>query len=929
MYHPFKKSSSYLRDALYKEYKHNCSYCSQLIPQIRYMHVDHIVPTNMPQCIEDDVVAYISELEADGFIQDSIENYLPSCSACNIQKNNTVYTASNLRFYHEMARQHVSNILKLIDETKSGREYFFDPVDSSVWKQLDFKYQRGLEHAVMGYRLTDADVVACPLFPQVEHTEKQLRIVDYAVIMGETGCGKSISLFQTGYRFVQKGWQVYQLNNLNELTSVRLPENTENSLYLIDDAQVYSEQFINDVCRQARPNRKVLLAKTVSDRLDYEDIVLTNKDAVSVLFREYIKRKDEIWPIVKECDNSVGVNMMDIPIEQRLKSAKEAKTPWQFNYILRGGWKSMKDLYSSICGHGNCDLLAAAIAVFQLLKLDKPVNLTYINDAFEWCKLEYRWDKSDIDYLVQKRVVLSEDEVRIVHLQSAKVIASLFFDSENNEKQQALIRVIENEFGERRVSSLGMVWLCNGCNYSYNYHFCAEEIFITESIKESINMFLKSLSTSEEVRNMMYLMERIFFVTRNRGDNLYLFIQNENVIRNYVCEVDSTSASGFNALLNTIYNSDKTIHSSFCKKIDWCALIQRMQLEKEPDYYAWGGFLNRGLLLLGKKEYEKYSDPLYSLMEWVVKRANIYNIEQTTRFLCSVGFSNSDRIHDLIPLLLPVYKKYFTIDMKQAIHLFDFDFLGYICGIAFFGRKNKPTRRQLDTAQKIIAAIPVDRIAEIISDSDMQEWFSIGDTLGLILAYDVQKYKTIMSNVDLQRLSSSVRNSWGQSHEICMVVNFLHEADEALAKKFVEMNGKEVVCYYSMLIVADTDGAIRDNIERAVPLKLFTENWWDTSLEALKKLKNTNYQFTKEYLETNVSQIAKRYSNVTALDFTENDSLEMLRLIKRISPGAFAQIVSLIDKKNVIDKWDRCAGIDSRKKRWVSKRKEEYLQMLE
>ena len=393
MYHPFKKSSSYLRDAIFREYKCKCSYCGNPIPQIRYMHVDHILPTNLPQCIDDEVSDYITELELDGFIQDSIENYLPSCSACNITKNNTIYKASNLRYFHEMARNHVSGILKFIEQTKGGKEYFFEPVDGSVWKHLDFKYQRGLEHAVMGYRLTEADVVACPFFPQVERTEKQLKIVDYAVIMGETGCGKSISLFQTGYRFAQKSWQVYLLNNLNELTAVHLPENSENSLYLIDDAQIYSENIINDICRQARPNRKILLAKTVTDHLNSEDIVLTNKEAIGVLYRNFFSRKDEIWPIVKECDSSVGVNMMDIPIEQRLKSANEAKTPWQFNYILRGGWKSMKDLYSSIGGHGNCDLLAASIAVFQLLKLDKPVSLTYINDVFKQCKLDFCWNK--------------------------------------------------------------------------------------------------------------------------------------------------------------------------------------------------------------------------------------------------------------------------------------------------------------------------------------------------------------------------------------------------------------------------------------------------------------------------------------------------------------------------------------------------------
>lgn len=927
MYHPYNKSSSYLRDALYKEYKHKCPYCGELISQIRYMHVDHILPTNMPECIDSDVEDYISELRAGGFIRDSIENYLPSCSACNIKKNNTIYKATNLRYFHEIARQHVTNILKQIEETKNGKEFYFEPVDSNVWKQLDYKYQRGIEHAVMGYRLTDADVVACPLFPQVERTVKQLKIVDYAVIMGETGCGKSISLFQTGYKFVQKGWQVYQLVNLHELTVIHLPENTENSLYLIDDAQIYSEHFIDDLCRQARPNRKILLAKTVTDSLNSEDIVLTNQDAISVLFREYISKKEEILRIVNECDSSVGVHMMDIPIEQRLKGAKEAKTPWQFNYILRGGWKSMKDLYSLISGRGNCDLLAASIAVFQLLNLDKPVSLTYINEAYRCCKLDYSWNKRDIDFLVQKRVVLSEDEVRIVHLESAKIITSLFFDSEKNEKQIAMIRIIENEFKARRVSPLGMVWLCNGCNYSYRYHFCAEEIFITMNIKESINTFLQNIGTSEEVRNMMYLMERIFFVSRGRGDNLQLFVNNESVISKYICEVDSTSASGFSALFNSIYNCDKEIHNSFCKKLDWGALIQRMQIENTPDYYAWGGLFNRGLLLLGQKEFNKYSDSMYSLMEWVVKKANIYNIEQTTNFLCSVEFMNGDRVHDLMPLLLPVYEKYFNTDMRQAIHLFDFDFLGYICGINFF-HKNKPTGRQLETAQMIISAIPADRMAEIISDSNMQEWINIGYTLDLILAYNVEKFKVIMGMVDLQKLSHAVSNSWGQSHEICMVVNYLREADEMLAHRFVEMNVKQVVCYYSTLIVVDADGAIKASIARAIPLKLFTENWWDTSLEALMKLKKTNYQFTKDYLETNVSQIAQRYSNVTALDFTENDSLKILKLINEISHSAYNQIVSLIDRQNVIDRWDRCGGIDHRKMYWVAKRKEEYLQML-
>ena len=45
MYHPYKKDSSYVREALYKVYGCKCSYCNANL-ELRHMHVDHILPTN-------------------------------------------------------------------------------------------------------------------------------------------------------------------------------------------------------------------------------------------------------------------------------------------------------------------------------------------------------------------------------------------------------------------------------------------------------------------------------------------------------------------------------------------------------------------------------------------------------------------------------------------------------------------------------------------------------------------------------------------------------------------------------------------------------------------------------------------------------------------------------------------------------------------
>lgn len=927
MYHEYKKTSSFLRNAIYQTYKHKCQYCGRLIPQIRYMHIDHILPTNMPQYIEEDVTEYIKELEEEGFIQDSIENYLPACAACNIEKNNSIYKASSLRYYHEIARKHLQNVLNQIEQLKGGEEYFYEPVDTNVWEQMDFKYQRGVEYAVMGYRLTAADVVSCPVFPQVYKLDKRLNIVDYASIVGETGCGKSITLFQIGYRFLNRGWQVYLLRNIEEFAFIVLPENTEKSLYLIDDAQIYSEQFIDNILSQARPNRKIVLAKTVSDISSSEEVVLTNADAVRIIYQNFYSRKKEIWPIVKECDNTVGVNMMDIPIERRLESARAAKTPWLFNYILRGGWKSMKDLYESIIKRNNSQLLAATIAVFQVLNLDRPVDILYINKVFEQCGYKYAWNKNDIDYLVKKKILISEDEIRIVHLESAYVISSLFFDSEKNEEQTALITAIEHEFENQRISSLGIVWLCNGCKYFYNSFHDAEEIFITDVIRDSVDKKLVKLNTSEEIRNMMYLLERIIVSSRGRDNELKLFLDNENLIKEYVNKVDSISAWGFRTLLNTLYNSDKRIHRSFCRKLDWNYLMRRMQDEINPDYYVWGGFFNRGILLLGKNEYEKYSDSMYLLMKWCVSNVNMHNVEQITSFICSVAFMNTERVHDLIPSLLPVYRQYFETDMKNAMHLFDFDFLAYICGIGFF-RKNNPTPRQLDTANLIIQAIPTDKLAAVISESNMSEWFAIRDTLWMILTYNPSKFKDIMGKVDLVKLSDKTNNSWEHSHEICMVIDFLYEAGNSLAKRFIKINTNRITCYYSVMIAIDADGAIALNTEQGIPIELFTEHWWDSSFEALKALARRNVSFTREYLRNNIQMIAQRYSNVTALDFEEKYSLEILYFIKKLDEQLYQEIISLIDKDRVLEKWDKCGGINPRKKRWINKRKEEYLKLL-
>ena len=177
MYHRYSKNDPLVRKALYEAYSKKCAYCGDLI-QPKNMHVDHILATNAKKSDDSDFNQYIDELNNDGFILDSIENYRPSCAACNLIKSNRNLNVASLRFYHNQAKEKSSKVLSVINKYQNQDVSFsqFDP-DYDYWEKIDFSHQKDISEAIAGYRLQPCHVCACPRLTQVEEIKKRLDIV--------------------------------------------------------------------------------------------------------------------------------------------------------------------------------------------------------------------------------------------------------------------------------------------------------------------------------------------------------------------------------------------------------------------------------------------------------------------------------------------------------------------------------------------------------------------------------------------------------------------------------------------------------------------------------------------------------------------------------------------------------------------------------
>lgn len=848
---------------------------------------------------------------------------MPSCAACNISKSNRFFSASNLRFYHERARSHVDEILKIIDAIKETEETYYDPVDAEIWEELDFSYQRDLSHAIMGYRLTPADVQACPRFPQVEKIKKQLEIVDYTVIAGETGCGKSISVYQAAFDFYEAGWRVYRCKALNDIATLRIPDNTELSLYVIDDAQLLTEQIIETIKMQARPNAKILFAITVSSVVKPDTILLTNREAIELMHDDFQKKKEEIIPIVRKCDKSIGISFMDQPIERRLRAAKQAITPWQFNYVLRGGWQTMKERYQTICRHNDCDFLATAIAVCQIMKLDHSIGYEWLCEEINKIDNSFNWTHADLKYLVEGMIVFSEDDVRIVHMESAKVIIALFIRDGEEKKQQVLLKFIEQVFVNRYFPLLGIVWLCNGVR-SYSSIYSIYEYFVTDKMIDSALESLEDYNSSEERMWVAFFMEMVFDLRCDKNGKYY-FNKHKSILLEWIQCADSKTAYAYSDLVNTLINKDVKQHKKFVSKIDWSNLQEKMLNENKPDLYAWGRLFNRLLYSFPKKEYLSIGKLFQLSIERLSNKAAISNIEGLTRFFCFIMHTNEEAVRNAIEKLIPLYSLYFKKDMYKAIELFDFDFLGYVCGLSLLGR-HRASKAQKKSAQLIVSVIPEKEFAETISKCLPRDWHSVNPIMSLIGRYDIEKAKRIVNLIDMSSLAENAKDSWGNSYEISELCEILYIGNYKVARRFIEDNMDKIHIMYSSFVMMSPRTAIKA-FEKGVEVELVTEHWWEVSLFALKELLRIDNEKTREILQKNVPKFIEKINSITALEFNESYCLDFWLLIYKSAPEILESIISAIDAEKIKSNWNR--GVIYRgKEKQVETRRKQFFDLI-
>lgn len=895
-YHPYSKSDPLVRKALYEAYSKKCAYCGDLI-QPKNMHVDHILATNAAEVCDIEFETYMDELRHDGFILDSIENYRPSCASCNLRKNNQNFSVSNMRFFHSEAIKKAPKVLSIINKFKTKPVSFdeFNP-DYDYWERIDFSCQKDISEAIAGYRLQPCHVNACPRLKQVESIKNRLGIVDYVIVEGEPGCGKSITIYQAAFDLSLKGYYVFRYINKNAEETIFVPRSDENRyLIIIDDAQNLPQYLIDQVITQSQRQTKLILSftKIEHDSHQYsEPIRITNLDAVKAIVLEYRKRKQEIMPIVQQFDRYVGDGMTDTPYERRINNAATKTTPWLFNYTLRGGWNTINEQFQAVFYHNRCGLLSAIIALLQIAKMDGAISFQWLQSYIQKFDNEIIWTDDDLEYLISEKLIASSYDVRIVHIESAKHVIHNFFKIADETSKKLLCRILEDSYVNHLFTEQGLNWVQSVLSSSA---YCLEERVFTESMLDSVFSNFDSITDEERRGHTVYFLERVFHFHRKKNGRYY-FKQYEHTIAQWISTATGKNAYAYSQLLNALNNERNDSLKCFVAQINIKSLLQNFDTSSVDDLYVWSRLFNR---ISQAYDIESYSELGKLLKEHLVSISHVVTVHNVGLFYDSITqiyFLNPDLAIGLLTDNINNYQNLWTSKPEEAIDIMGFEFLGYVCGVSFLSY-HKPTKKQRAFSKTFVNALPVIPVAAYISQSLPRDWNSIFYLGCLLYRENKNRYAQIVKQIDIDAINNISQPLWYKTNDdLHLLFRFLALGDRKTAQIFLEANMDKIKELGVVFIEVFPEHAIK-LYKKGVRLRLFENHWNSTSLDALKALHDFSVEDYCAMLSSEVLLFANRISEMCILDFEKHDNTlyDIILYIKNTCPDALVHIVQMLD----------------------------------
>ena len=484
--------------------------------------------------------------------------------------------------------------IELVNMIKGWLDSITGPTDCS-WEQVDFQYQRGIENAIAGKRLGPSDVRECPELSICTEIVKELDRSHIHEIVGLPGCGKSITAWHAAKKYCESGYSIWRPRASSTLEQLLadIPDSTP-KLLVIDDAQRYGPHFANRISEISGKSTKVLLVSTIDTRLLPQVFCVRAEKVVDELKEAITIRSDEVLPIIKSYDDSVGDRYFETSFEKRIDESGHQKTPWEFFWFLRGGWQTAVREFESIKQFSSASDLLTTIAIGQIASCDAGVGFDWVKTHSQSIGISEDNIHRGFRHLEALGLITASNIIRTKHIRFASSVIERSLHHESVDSWHTTIAIFTKAVLEDATNFKGVRWLLNSAARSDAFRSSRRKEF-----NDIIDPVLQQCALeTEDIKWAAGCFSSLYSAFELRHEK---FMEHEDLVLGWCTSGCNEIAYFSSNILNNLINrsrdekdpTPRDAAKEFIEKINVSELIERANAIHIDHFYYFGSLLDR------------------------------------------------------------------------------------------------------------------------------------------------------------------------------------------------------------------------------------------------------------------------------------------------------------------------------------------------
>ena len=805
------------------------------------------------------------------------------------------------------AMPHASEVRELLDVVRRMGKLQHPSHPRSIWRPVVFGDGRDLGPALMGRSLGPEDAIACPKLLEVDTAVNELKQAYSARIVGEPGSGKSICAYQTALHFANNGWSVLRLTDPRvETIELEVPDVRQRAIFIIDDAHLMNKAALR-VAEDAAGPRRLLLSTHNAVKHDTSSrgaIIIDTKRAVRTIASALRNEPERTLDVVRRIDNDVGHLPFNVSLEDRIVQAEQhAQFPWQFCFIVGGGWRRATSA-TAAARSAHADITLAGIAIRQLASRDARPSLHEVTALLDIAGLSTSEVQASVQWLIHDRLVIGLHDLRCPHQRFALVVFRKVLEGQDNVGRERIGRLLQHIVADVDYPIAGLRLLLQELRFADDtrpWTFLIPEA----SLEPLIERCWQASKPEDRTFASLLLSEIGFYV---EGWPRTQFEGRQHILGRWISDPVEPSGYGLAWLIHAVRSKDEIFARALVEASDPRALAVAISAVTSKTAYNLGEILSALHADPGTPWDRTFLENL-DRPKLIGFAANWPESEPAWAFtnFCR-AIPDETLALDMVECFIPTAQKLLYEDPISAFRDLDdivsnvlriLDVLGVYVG------QYAPRSRHRMLARKMLQTVKPSRLGEQLSASPLRQFQNTSFLLAFMAQAAPAKFRATVIAMDWMHIAETIGDQWRNLPHEAEVLFGVASQTESCCEKIewvIHDNLHRIEAFPPRLVLIAPNAAYRHAEQgRLIRLAHHDHVDWRFGVAAIAYFAEEHPNLLEAILKPSEITTGRVFSNAHPSWYDE--AADYIRLLKEVAPLSLQRILNAVDVRGAERGW--------------------------